>query len=87
MDEGPQQRVRDIAIAGLVRTRPELVRRALKLEAGEPVNLAEWATARQRLYETGVFRSVDIQPEPMPIAAERTWPRLMFLRSSRSARR
>ena len=70
VDEGPQQRVRDIAIAGLVRTNPELVRRALKLEAGEPVNLAEWATARQRLYETGVFRSVDIQPEPMPIAAE-----------------
>jgi len=70
LDEGPQQRVRDIAIAGLVRTNPELVRRALKLEAGQPVNLAEWATARQRLYETGVFRSVDIQPEPIPIAAE-----------------
>ena len=70
VDEGPQQRVRDIAIAGLVRTRPALVSRALKLEAGAPVNLAEWASARQRLYGTGVFRSVDIQPEPMPIAAE-----------------
>ena len=70
VDEGPQQRVRDIAIDGLVRTNPDLVRRALKLEVGEPVNLAEWAAARQRLYETGVFRSVDIQPEPMPVAAE-----------------
>jgi outer membrane protein assembly factor BamA len=69
VDEGPQQRVRDIAIAGLVRTNPELVRRALQLEAGEPVNLAEWAAARQRLYGTGVFRSVDIQPEPLGAAA------------------
>ncbi len=72
VDEGPQQRVRDIAIAGLVRTKPALVSRALKLKTGEPANLTEWAVARQRLYETGVFRSVDIQPEPMPVAPEAT---------------
>ena len=65
VDEGPQQRVRDVTIAGLVRTRPAIVRRALALDAGGPVNLAEWSNARRRLYETGVFRSVDIQPEPM----------------------
>ncbi|HXI30765.1 MAG TPA: outer membrane protein assembly factor, partial [Vicinamibacterales bacterium] len=47
---------------------PDLVERALKLEAGEPVNLDEWAASRQRLYETGAFRSVDIQPEPMTAA-------------------
>jgi outer membrane protein assembly factor BamA/autotransporter translocation and assembly factor TamB len=70
VDEGSQQRLRDVAIAGLMRTNPDLVRRALKLEAGEPVNLAAWAAARQRLYETGAFRSVDVQPEPMPVAAE-----------------
>src|SRR5262249_13245826 len=51
VDEGSLQRVRDVAIAGLRRTNPGLVTRALKLEAGEPVNLAEWAAARQRLYE------------------------------------
>jgi len=70
VDEGSLQRVRDVAIAGLRRTNPALVTRALKLEAGEPVNLAEWAAARQRLYETGVFRSVDVQPEPMTTSAE-----------------
>jgi outer membrane protein assembly factor BamA len=70
IDEGSQQRLREVAIAGLMRTNPEIVRRALKLEAGEPVNLAAWAAARQRLYETGVFRSVDVQPEPIAAATD-----------------
>lgn len=65
VDEGPQQRVRDVTVAGLVRTRPDRVTRALGIEHGAPVNLAEWANARRRLYGEGVFRSVDIQPEPM----------------------
>jgi outer membrane protein assembly factor BamA/autotransporter translocation and assembly factor TamB len=69
VEEGPQQRVRDIVTTGLVRTRPELVARVLKLELGEPVNLADWSSARRRLYETGVFRNVDVQPEPMPASA------------------
>jgi outer membrane protein assembly factor BamA/autotransporter translocation and assembly factor TamB len=68
VEEGAQQRVREIVTSGLVRTRPELVARALKLEVGQPVNLVDWSSARRRLYETGVFRSVDIEPEPMATA-------------------
>jgi outer membrane protein assembly factor BamA len=87
VNEGPQQRVRDVAITGLVRTKPALVSRALKLGNGEPVNLAEWSAARQRLYGTGVFRSVDIQPEPMRARRKRRRAAATFLRNSRSAPR
>jgi outer membrane protein assembly factor BamA len=63
VDEGAQQRLREIVTDGLTRTRPALVARALRLEAGAPVDLAAWNDARRRLYETGAFRSVDIQRE------------------------
>src|SRR6185295_5335176 len=43
VEEGSQQRLGDVVIAGLRRTNPDLVERALKLEAGEPVNLDQWA--------------------------------------------
>jgi outer membrane protein assembly factor BamA/autotransporter translocation and assembly factor TamB len=69
VEEGVQQRVRDIVTTGLVRTRPELVARALQLEVGQPVSLAAWSSARRRLYETGAFRSVEIEPEPMAAGA------------------
>jgi outer membrane protein assembly factor BamA/autotransporter translocation and assembly factor TamB len=65
VEEGPQQRLREIVTAGRVRTSSTLVARALKLDVGEPVNLAEWYRARRRLFETGAFRSVDIEPEPI----------------------
>jgi outer membrane protein assembly factor BamA/autotransporter translocation and assembly factor TamB len=63
VDEGRQQRLRDVATTGVEHTRPSLVSRALKLNIGEPVNLAAWNEARRRLYETGAFRSVDIERE------------------------
>jgi outer membrane protein assembly factor BamA/autotransporter translocation and assembly factor TamB len=63
VEEGPRQRLRDVVISGVDRTRPSLVSRALKLEVGQPVDLAAWNAARRRLYQTGAFRSVDIQRE------------------------
>ena len=76
VDEGPRQRLAAIATTGLERTRPALAARALKLQIREPVNLADWNAARRRLYETGAFRSVDIQretietPESVPVSGE-----------------
>ena len=66
VDEGPQQRLRDIETIGLTRTNPRLLSRALiELNLGEPVDLTAWNAARRRAYETGAFRSVDIQREVM----------------------
>jgi hypothetical protein len=63
VDEGPQQRLGDIQTTGLHRVRPGIVDRALNLKVGEPIDLAAWNNARKRLYETGAFRSVDIERE------------------------
>jgi outer membrane protein assembly factor BamA/autotransporter translocation and assembly factor TamB len=61
VEEGPQQRLRDVVTSGLSRTRPAILSRALTLDVGAPVDLAAWNAARRRVYETGAFRSVDIQ--------------------------
>jgi outer membrane protein assembly factor BamA len=39
-------------------------KRRLRLEPGAPVVLDQWAEARRRVYETGLFRSVDLEPTP-----------------------
>ncbi len=65
VDEGRQQRLRDVVTMGVEHTRPSLVSRALRLDLGEPVNLAVWNESRRRLYETGAFRSVDMEREPI----------------------
>jgi outer membrane protein insertion porin family len=63
--EGPRQVLQDVETVGATRTREGVVRRALGLRVGQPVNLEEWALARKRLFDTNVFRSVDIQAVPM----------------------
>jgi outer membrane protein assembly factor BamA len=63
--EGPQQILQDVQTVGETRTRPGIVRRALRLRVGQPVNLEEWSLARKRLFDTNVFRAVDIQPVPL----------------------
>ncbi len=63
--EGARQILREVITSGTTRTRDGVIRRALRLTIGEPVNLDEWARARKRLYDTNVFRTVDIQAVPV----------------------
>jgi outer membrane protein assembly factor BamA len=76
IDEGPRQILRAISTEGVRRTSPDLVSRELKLEIGQPVDRLAWAQARKRLYDTSVFRQVDIQAVPIDTAApaEKTQP-------------
>lgn len=67
--EGPQQIIREIEFVGGERTRTGLVTRALRISPGQPVDLGAWNRARRRLYETGAFRSVDIEAEPLDAAS------------------
>jgi len=62
--EGLRQVLRRVDTRGSARTRDGVVRGALRLHEGEPVNLDEWALARKRVFDTNVFRAVDISPEP-----------------------
>ena len=38
---------------------------ALRLEAGQPIGTGAWLEARARLFETGLFRRVDVAVEPI----------------------
>jgi outer membrane protein insertion porin family len=68
--EGLQQVLREVALQGDTRTDEDVVRRALRLRIGQPVNLGAWAQARKRLYDTNVFRQVDIEPVPIDATTE-----------------
>ncbi len=64
VDPGPQMRVGEIRVARPGHTRASVVRDAVTLEPGDLIRPAELARSRQRLSETGVFRSIDIRPDP-----------------------
>ena len=64
VEEGRRQLLRQIEVVGASRTHAGVIDRALRLEPGEPVDQAAWNQARKRLYDTGVFRRVDITAVP-----------------------
>lgn len=72
--EGPQQVLKDIQITGNDVTRGHVFTEALEFDLGTPVNLDAWTLARKRLYDTNVFRIVDIQPVPMGEAVDGVQP-------------
>jgi outer membrane protein assembly factor BamA len=63
---GREQRLADVVVQGTVRSRPESVVRALGLKPGQPVDFAQWAQARKRVFDTNVFRQVEVTPEEVP---------------------
>lgn len=63
VQSGPQQRLAEVVVDGARITRESAVTSALGLDPGEPVDLGAWAQARKRVYDTNVFRQVDVQPE------------------------
>ena len=65
VEEGRQQVVEEIVVEGLDRTHPPLVDNLLRLDTGRPVDPGAWGLARQRLYDTGMFRSVDLEAQPI----------------------
>ncbi len=65
IQEGLQQVLREVTTEGDDRTRDGVVRRALRLMVGAPVDLAQWGQARKRMYDTNVFAQVDIEPVPI----------------------
>ena len=58
--EGRQQFVEDVLVEGLERTRPALVSRTLLLAAGDPLSPIRMADTQRRLYDLGIFATVDM---------------------------
>jgi outer membrane protein assembly factor BamA/autotransporter translocation and assembly factor TamB len=63
--EGPQQVLAGVEVSGNEKTNDKVLTQAMRFELGKPVDLDEWAVARKRLYDTNVFRLVDLQPVPI----------------------
>jgi outer membrane protein assembly factor BamA/autotransporter translocation and assembly factor TamB len=69
--EGERQVIAEVVFEGGPRVR-ERAERALDLRPGEPVVLSDWAEQRKRLYDSGFFKSVDIEPEKLDAARAST---------------
>jgi outer membrane protein insertion porin family len=63
--EGRQSVLREVRVAGRNATSAQYVARALDVEAGGPVDSVALDEAQQRLYSTGIFRTVDIAVRPV----------------------
>jgi outer membrane protein assembly complex protein YaeT len=57
--EGDRQYVRDVLTSGLRTTRPSLVHKEIKLNAGDPLSPIEQTEIQKRLYDLGIFARVD----------------------------
>jgi len=68
--EGPRQVIQEITIFGLQSVNEEVVRRTVRLKAGDGLRTDDWLDARRRLFESGLFRRVDIAVEPQQGAAD-----------------
>jgi outer membrane protein assembly complex protein YaeT len=59
VSQGRPEFVRDVLVSGLKATRPSLVRRTIRLKAGDPLSPTAVTDAQRRLYDLGIFEKVD----------------------------
>jgi outer membrane protein assembly factor BamA/autotransporter translocation and assembly factor TamB len=65
IDPGPQEVLETVEVSGAETTSPGIINRVLKLPVGKPVGLGDVYSAQKRLYDTGVFQSVDVSLVPV----------------------
>lgn len=63
LDEGPQVRIGQIEVKGLVQTSPEVVTRELRFEQGDIYNPEVIEESRQALVDLGLFAAVSVRPQ------------------------
>ena len=63
--EGPRQALAEIAISGNRSIDSDVIERALGLTMNQPLRPEEWLQARTRVFDTGLFRRVDVSSEPL----------------------
>jgi outer membrane protein assembly factor BamA/autotransporter translocation and assembly factor TamB len=65
IDAGPQQVLEAVEVSGAQVTSSGVIDGVLKLPVGRPVGLGDVYAAQKRLYDTGVFQSVDLSLVPI----------------------
>ena len=61
--EGQQIRVRRVLLTGYNHTRPNVIQRQVKVQAGQPLREGDVVETQQKLYNLGVFNRVTVQPQ------------------------
>ncbi|HYL63341.1 MAG TPA: POTRA domain-containing protein [Candidatus Methylomirabilis sp.] len=61
--EGPQTRVKGVLLNGYRKTRPYVLRREIRVTAGEPLREGDVVESQRRLYNLGIFNRVTIEPQ------------------------
>jgi outer membrane protein insertion porin family len=56
---GPRVYVRDVLVAGLKRTQPDVVQDRISLDPGDPLSQSQINQSQRRLYDLGIFTRVD----------------------------
>lgn len=69
IEEGPRQVVTEIDVQGNRAIDEDVITRALKLPLNEPLAGDAWLQARRRVFDTGLFRRVDVAAEPVEPSA------------------
>ncbi len=69
--EGAQVRLGEIRLEGLTRSRPRLVWREVDLSKGEVYSRGALFENRRRIFSTGLFSSVELEPSP-PLTGQAT---------------
>ena len=64
IDEGPRQVVGDVMVAGNRAIDPDVIVRTMELQRGAPLRAQDLLQARTRIFETGLFRRVDVSSDP-----------------------
>lgn len=70
IEEGTRRTIAGVRLAGDIATRPAIAVRALTLPASGPVDTRDVEESQRRLYDLGVFRSVEPRFEPAGQAVE-----------------
>jgi outer membrane protein assembly factor BamA/autotransporter translocation and assembly factor TamB len=72
IEPGPLQVLETVSVNGAGVTTRGTIDTALRLPIGKPLGLGELFNAQKRLYDTGVFQSVDVALEPVAAGAATT---------------
>jgi outer membrane protein assembly factor BamA/autotransporter translocation and assembly factor TamB len=67
---GARQVLSEVVVAGNRSIDTDVVTRALDLDAGAPLRPADTLQARRRVFDTGLFRRVDVAPEAIDADAD-----------------